>query len=49
MGLSTDVIGFALKVAFNGIKVSTFREGDEDYDITVQLPESDRRVTDILR
>ena len=49
LGLSTQFIGFALKVAFNGIKVSTFREGDEDYDITVQLPESDRRVTDILR
>jgi len=49
LGLSTDIIGFALKVAFNGLKVSTFREGDEDYDITVQLPESDRKVTDILR
>ena len=49
LGLSTNIIGFALKVAFNGIKVSTFREGDEDYDITVQLPESDRKVTDILR
>jgi len=49
LGLSTDIIGFALKVAFNGIKVSTFREGDEDYDITVQLPVSDRKVTDILR
>ncbi|MBW2136026.1 MAG: efflux RND transporter permease subunit [Deltaproteobacteria bacterium] len=49
LGLSTEVVGFALKVAFNGIKVSTFREGDEDYDITVQLPESERRVTDILR
>jgi multidrug efflux pump subunit AcrB len=49
LGLSTEIIGFALKVAFNGIKVSTFREGDDDYDITVQLPESDRRVTDILR
>ena len=36
-------------MAFNGIKVSTFREGDEDYDITVQLPESDRRMTDMLR
>ncbi|GAG40310.1 unnamed protein product, partial [marine sediment metagenome] len=48
LGLSTDIIGFALKVAFNGIKVSTFREGDKDFDITVQLPESDRRVTDIL-
>lgn len=49
LGLSTDIIGFALKVAFNGIKVSTYREGDQDYDITVQLPESDRKVTDILR
>ena len=49
LGLSTEVIGFALKVAFNGIKVSTYREGDEDYDITVQLPETERRVTDILR
>jgi len=49
LGLSTDIIGFALKVAFNGIKVSTFREGDKDYDITVQLPGSERKVTDILR
>jgi len=49
LGLSTETIGFALKVAFNGIKVSTFREGDKDYDITVRLPESDRKVTDILR
>jgi len=49
MGLSTETIGFALKVAFNGIKVSTFREADEDYDITVQLPESERKRTDILR
>ncbi|MFH1489723.1 MAG: efflux RND transporter permease subunit [Pseudomonadota bacterium] len=49
LGLSTEVVGFALKVAFNGFKVSSFREGNEDYDITVQLPEPDRRVTDILR
>ncbi len=49
LGLSTDMIGFALKVAFNGIQVSTYREADEEYDITVQLPESDRKVTDILR
>jgi len=49
LGLSTDLIGFALKVAFNGMKVSTYREGDEDFDITVQLPASDRKVTDVLR
>ena len=49
LGLSTETIGFALKVAFNGFKVSTYREGDEDYDITVQLQERDRKATDILR
>ena len=49
MGLSTNLVGFALKVAFNGIKVSSFREGDEDFDITVQLSEQNRKTTDILR
>lgn len=49
LGLSTELIGFALKVAFNGTKVSTYREGNEDFDITVQLPESDRKVTNVLR
>jgi multidrug efflux pump subunit AcrB len=47
-GLTTDNIGFALKTAYNGLDVSSFREGDEDYDITVQLPEKNRRVTDVL-
>ncbi|MBW2610511.1 MAG: efflux RND transporter permease subunit [Deltaproteobacteria bacterium] len=49
LGLSTNVVGFALKVAFKGMKSSTFREGNEDFDITIQMSESDRRVTDILR
>jgi multidrug efflux pump len=48
LGLSTETVGFALKVAFNGIKVSTYREGDEDYDITVQLSAAERKRTDIL-
>jgi multidrug efflux pump subunit AcrB len=48
-GLSTDMIGFALKTAYNGLDVSTYRESNEDYDITVQLPEADRRLTDVLR
>ncbi len=46
--LTTEMIGFALKSAYNGLEVSSFREGDEDYDITVQLAESDRKVVDIL-
>ncbi|RJX18171.1 MAG: efflux RND transporter permease subunit [Desulfobulbus sp.] len=48
-GLTTDMIGFALKTAYNGLDVSSYREGDEDYDITVQLRESDRKVVDVLR
>ncbi|MCF6290177.1 MAG: efflux RND transporter permease subunit [Desulfobacterales bacterium] len=48
-GLTTDNIGAALKTAYNGQDVSTFREGGEDYDITVQLPDRERRVIDVLR
>ncbi len=48
-GMSSGDIGFALKTGYNGLDVSTYREGDEDFDITVQLSESDRKVTDVLR
>ena len=47
-GLTTDLIGFALKTAYNGLEVSSFRDGDDDYDITVQLSEENRHVVDIL-
>ncbi|WDP90893.1 MAG: efflux RND transporter permease subunit [Desulfobacter sp.] len=47
-GLTTSAIGSALKTAYNGLDVSTYYEGDEDYDITVTLAESDRKVADIL-
>ncbi len=47
-GLSTNAIGFALKTAYNGLEISTYREGDEDYDITVKLPEKELLVTDVL-
>jgi len=48
-GLSTDTIGFALKTAYNGLDVSSYREGNEDYDITVQLSVADRKMTDVLK
>ncbi|MFC1857590.1 efflux RND transporter permease subunit [Thermodesulfobacteriota bacterium] len=48
-GLSTSTIGTALKTAYNGLDVTTYYEGDEDFDITVKLGEDDRRVTDVLR
>jgi multidrug efflux pump subunit AcrB len=47
-GLNTDNIGTALKTAYNGLEVSTYREGDDDYDITVQLSDAQRRITDVL-
>lgn len=47
-GLTTNTIGFALKSAYNGIEVSSFRDGNDDFDITVQLAESDREVVNIL-
>ena len=47
-GLSTGTIGYALKTAFNGVNVSTYREEGDDYDISVRLPEVDRRSTDVL-
>lgn len=47
-GLSTNALGFALKTAYNGLEVSTYREGDDDYDITVALTDDNRRVTDVL-
>jgi len=49
LGLSTNIIGFVLKTAFNGLEVSTYHEADEDYDITIQLSEKERESTDILR
>jgi len=49
LGLATNTIGFALKTAYNGLNVSTYREGGDDYDITVKFTEKNRRVTDALR
>ncbi|MFQ5329140.1 MAG: efflux RND transporter permease subunit [Thermodesulfobacteriota bacterium] len=48
-GLSTNAIGFALKTGYRGLDVSTYREGDDDYDITVQFSAPDREVLDVLR
>ncbi len=48
LGLSNFAIGQALKNAYNGVEVSTYREGDEEYDITVHLPEEYRKSTDLL-
>ena len=47
-GLSTGTIGAALKSGYNGLNVSSYRENNSEYDITVRFPEEDRKVVDIL-
>jgi multidrug efflux pump len=48
-GLTTDAVGFALKAAINGIVVTTFREGNEDFDIVVRLTDHERNQIETLR
>jgi multidrug efflux pump len=47
-GLTTSALGNALKIAYNGLDVSTYYEGDEEFDIVVKLAKSDRQGADIL-
>ena len=42
LGLDTNTIGFFLKTAVLGTKVGTFRQGNDEYDITLRLPLADR-------
>jgi multidrug efflux pump subunit AcrB len=36
-GLSTNSVGFTVRSAINGVEASKFREGKDEYDITVRL------------
>ena len=42
MGLSTQLIGLTVQAAINGRKAADFREGDEEYDVTVRFPKAFR-------
>jgi multidrug efflux pump len=46
--MTTSAIGSALKTAYNGLDVSTYYDGDDDYDIVVKLAESNLQVADVL-
>jgi multidrug efflux pump subunit AcrB len=41
-GLTTRDVGFTLRSAINGTEASTYRDGKEEYDITVRLAEEYR-------
>lgn len=43
VGLSSNSIAQTVRTAIHGAKASNFREGDDEYDITVRLPEESRK------
>lgn len=50
MGLSTATVGNFLQTAIFGSKVGTFRQFNDEYDITIRLPESQRQdINDLFR
>ncbi|WP_300666773.1 efflux RND transporter permease subunit [Desulfoluna sp.] len=48
VGLSTGTLGAALKTAYNGTKISTYREAGDDYDITVRMSKKFRNAPETL-
>ncbi|MDQ7782766.1 MAG: efflux RND transporter permease subunit, partial [Desulfomonilaceae bacterium] len=49
LGLDTYMIAYTVKSAINGSKVGVYREGKEEYDIMVRLPETHRRSVESLK
>lgn len=47
-GLSTRLIASTIRTAINGTEASKFRDGEEEYDITVRLREADRNTLESL-
>ncbi len=42
MGVNTGMVGQTLRTYFYGYEASRYRDGDDDFDVFVQLPERDR-------
>lgn len=42
LGLSLEMVGGTMRTAFNGVDDTKYRDGDNEYDITIQLDEFDR-------
>jgi multidrug efflux pump subunit AcrB len=49
LGLGVQSVGNAIRTAISGVDISSYREGDEDYDIVVRLGEAARREITTLR
>ncbi len=49
LDLDTFTVAHTVKSAINGAKVGVYREGKDEYDIIVKLPEKDRQSIEALR
>ncbi len=49
LNLDTYTIAYTVKAAINGVKVGVYREGKEEYDIIVRLPDKDRHSVESLK
>ncbi|MFO7768412.1 MAG: efflux RND transporter permease subunit, partial [bacterium] len=47
-GLSTDAVGYEVRSAINGVEASTYRDGEEEYDVIVRLAERYREDLDAI-
>lgn len=48
-GLSTSRVATTIRAAVNGAEAGTYRDGEDEYDITVRLQEADRGDLESLR
>jgi multidrug efflux pump subunit AcrB len=48
LGADTDTVGMFLRTALYGTEASKFRVDEDEFDITLRLPEADRRSVDVL-
>ncbi|MDD4737269.1 MAG: efflux RND transporter permease subunit [Kiritimatiellae bacterium] len=48
LGLTPQSIGLFLRASIYGIEVGKFRSGQEEYDITIRLPEDQRNTYDLI-
>ena len=49
LSLDTYTIAYTVKAAINGAKAGVYREGKDEYDIIVRLPEKDRQSIESLK
>jgi multidrug efflux pump subunit AcrB len=48
LGVSTGQVGFNLRRSVYGQEISTYKEGDDDYNITMRMQDDQRKNEDVL-